>query len=160
PRDLPASYQLAQTRGDWGLYRRDGECQWSERFDTLLEGARDMGLSLPRAVQARDHSLRFDLARDGGSFARGWGHGELIDCDPAPGAGAKQAWIDSAFHPAGLQYQLTFRARAHEGTTKQRFAVGVNGVRAEVGVLARQMGTYTIDLPDGALRAGNNRIEL
>jgi hypothetical protein len=119
-----------------------------------------MGLSLPRAVQARDHSLRFDLARNGGSFSRGWGHGELVDCDPARWATTQQAWVDFDFDPAGLQYQLSFRARAHEGATKQRFAIAINGVRASVGVLSTQLTNYTLDIPDKALRAGSNRIEL
>jgi GPI mannosyltransferase 3 len=157
---LPKSYQQAQARGDWALYRRDGACQESQAHDWLLEGAQDMGLSLPRGVQARDHSLRFDLARNGGSFSRGWGHGELIDCDPARWATAKRAWIDFDFDPAGLQYQLSFRARAHEGATKQRFAVAINGVRASVGAMSTHLANYTVDIPDKALRPGNNRIEL
>jgi hypothetical protein len=158
--ELPKSYQLEAARGGWGLYRRDGICQQSQAFDWLLEGARDMGLSLPRAQQARDHSLRFDLARDGGSFSRGWGHGELVDCDPARWVSAKQAWVDFDFDPAGLQYQLSFRARAHEGATKQRFALAINGVRAKVGVMSPRLTDYAVDIPDKALRAGSNRIEL
>jgi GPI mannosyltransferase 3 len=156
---LPKSYQLTRARGDWALYRRDGSCQESQAYDSLLEGAQDMGLSLPRAEQAGDHSLRFDLARNGGSFSRGWGHGELIDCDPARWVTSKRAWVDFDFDPAGLQYQLSFRARAHEGATKQRFAIAINGVRANVGILPVRLATYTVDIPDKALRAGDNRIE-
>lgn len=156
---LPKSYQLTRARGDWALYRRDGACQESPAYDSLLEGAQDMGLSLPRAEQAGDHSLRFDLARNGGSFSRGWGHGELIDCDPARWVTSKRASVDFDFEPAGLQYQLSFRARAHEGATKQRFAITVNGVRASVGILPARLVTYTVDIPDKALRAGDNRIE-
>jgi phosphatidylinositol glycan class B len=157
---LPKSYQLAEARGDWALYRRDGTCQLSQAYDWLLEGAQDMGLTLPRAVQAGDHSLRFDLARNGGSFSRGWGHGELVECDPARWVTAKQAWVDFDFDPAGLPYQLTFRARAHEGATKQRFAIAVNGVRATVGPMSTRLTNYTVDIPDKALRNGSNRIEL
>jgi GPI mannosyltransferase 3 len=157
---LPKSYQLAQQRGDWAAYRRDGACQHTEAYDGLLEGAQDMGLSLPRAEQAPDHSLRFDLARDGGSFSRGWGHGELIDCDPARWATGKQSWVDFDFDPAGLQYQLSFRARAHEGAAKQRFALAINGVRVNVGVMSSQLTDYTLDIPDKALRAGSNRVEI
>jgi phosphatidylinositol glycan class B len=158
--ELPKSYQLAQARGDWALYRRDGTCQQDKAYDWLLEGAQDMGLTLPRAAQAGDHSLRFDLARNGGAFSRGWGHGELVDCDPARWVTAKQASVDFDFDPAGLQYQLSFRARAHEGATKQRFAVAINGVRASVGVMSTRLGDYVVDIPDKALRAGSNRIEL
>lgn len=157
---LPKSYQLARARGDWALYRRDGACQHSQAYDGLLEGAQDMGLSLPSAEQSPDHSLRFDLARNGGSFARGWGHGELVDCDPARWATGKQAWVDFGFDTAGMQYQLRFRARAHEGATKQRFAIAINGVRVSVGVMSTQLSDYTVDIPDKALRAGSNRIEL
>jgi len=157
---LPPSYQLTQQLGGWGLYRRDGVCQVSDVYDELLEGARDMGLSLPQAVQAPDHSLRFDLARNGGSFRRGWGHGELIDCDPARWVTSKRAWVEFDFDPAGLQYQLSFRARAHQGATKQRFIVAVNGVRMNVGVMSTQLGNYTLDIPDKALKLGPNRIEL
>lgn len=157
---LPGSYQLTQQRGEWGLYRRDGECSPSDTYDGLLEGAQDMGLVLRRAEQARDGSLRFDLARDGGSFTRGWGHGELIDCDPARWVSRKQARIDFDFEPAGPQYRLKLNARAHEGAKRQVFAVVVNGLRVHTGPMSRQMKTYSIDLPDKSLRPGANRIDL
>jgi hypothetical protein len=73
---------------------------------------------------------------------------------------AKQASVDFDFDPAGLQYQLSFRARAHEGATKQRFAVAINGVRAIVGLMSPRLSDYTVDIPDKALREGSNRIEL
>lgn len=157
---LPRSYQLAEQRGGWGLYRRDGICHPAKNYDRLLEGAQDMGLVLRRAEQAPDGSLRFDLARDGGSFSHGWGHGERIDCDPARWATGKQASIDFDFEPRGPRYQLNLHVRAHERTIRQRFAVAINGVRAHVGPLPRRMKRFAIDLPERALRSGPNRLEL
>jgi hypothetical protein len=158
--ELPGSYVLERQRGSWGIFRRAGVCQPPKDFDGLLEGAHDMGINLQSARQASDGSLRFDLAREGGSFRHGWGNGELIECDPARWVTSKEASVAFAFNPAGRQYQLRLLARGHEGIIKQRFAIIVNGVRVHVGAMSHQLKSYSVDLPENALRAGENRIDL
>ena len=160
PHLLPNSYKLTAQRGAWGLYRREGSCRADPDDDRLLEGARDMGLVRRQARQSSDGSLRFDLQRDSGAFAKGWGHGESLDCDAARWVDAKQAFIDFEFTPAGPQYALNVRARAHEGTAPQRFAIAINGQRVHVGPMSTNTKSYSFDVPEGALRSGKNRIEL
>ena len=161
PQTLPSAYTLERQRGSWGLFRREGTCSPLRDFDPMLEGARDMGLHLRRPVQASDDgSLRFDLRRDAGAFTQGWGHGETLNCDGARWAMGKRAYIDFEFEPAGPQYLFEFRARAHELATPQRFAVAVNGERLHVGQMSPQFRSYSFEIPEAALRAGPNRIEL
>ncbi len=161
PSTLPGSYKLQRQLGHWGLYRREGSCQSKQdRDDRLLEGARDMGLARRQALQGSDGAVRFDLLRDAGAFTAGWGHGELLDCDAARWVTGKHAFVDFEFNPTGPQYQLNMHARAHEWTTPQRFAVAVNGHRIHLGPMPSQLKTYAMDIPDHALRAGRNRIEL
>jgi hypothetical protein len=160
-RALPSNYSLQSTRGDWGLYRRDGSCLSDQRGDErLLEGARDMGLGRRKAHQASDGAMRFDLERDSGAFTKGWGNGELLDCSVARWVVGNRAFIDFDFVPTGFPYRIKFRARAHDWASPQKFGVAVNGKRARVATMSPQFGTYSIDVPDGALRSGPNRIEL
>jgi GPI mannosyltransferase 3 len=157
---LPGAYNLELQRGAWGLFRREGTCKGKRAADdALLEGARDMGLVRAKANQAPDGSVRFDLQRDSGSFVKGWGNGELLDCDVARWAVGKSSFVDFDFTPTGPQFQLNLRARAHELATPQRFAIAVNGQRLHVGPMSVQLKTYSVDIPDQALRAGRNRIE-
>jgi hypothetical protein len=158
---LPHTYKLQRQRGAWALYRRDGACvHRPSEDDRLLEGARDMGLVLQKAKQANDGAMHFDLLRDSAAFAHGWGHGEVLDCDAARWVDSKRAFVDFDFTPQGPQYMLNFRARAHEWATPQRFGVAVNGERIHVGPMSAQLKTYSIDIPDSALRSGKNRVEI
>lgn len=158
---LPTTYSLQSTRGAWGLYRRDGACHFDQSGDErLLEGARDMGLGRQKAQQAADGTMHFDLERDSGAFTQGWGNGELIDCKVARWVVGNRAFIDFDFVPTGLPYRLKLRARAHDWAAPQKFGVAVNGKRAHVAPLSPQFNTYSVDIPDGALRSGPNRIEL
>jgi GPI mannosyltransferase 3 len=157
---LPRSYELQARRGSWGLYRRDGACLPPLNEDErMLEGARDMGLARGQAKQAPNGSLRVDLERDAGAFAKGWGHGERLDCEMARWAEAKRAVLDFDFSPGGRAYQVLLRARAHERALPQTLQLVVNGVRQRVGRLSPQLRTYSVDLPEQALREGKNRIE-
>jgi GPI mannosyltransferase 3 len=157
---LPSAYTLELQRGDWGLYRREGGCRAPDDQDRMLEGARDMGLKRDPARQAGDGSLRLDLRRDAGAFSQGWGNGEMIDCDMARWAAGKRAAIDFEFSPGGPQYVLNLKARAHELATPQRFAIAINGERVHVGPLSAQLSSYSIVVPENALRPGKNRMEL
>jgi GPI mannosyltransferase 3 len=158
---LPHAYKLQRQRGDWALYRRDGACvHRATDDDRLLEGARDMGLVRQNARQSSDGAIHFDLQRDSAAFAQGWGHGEVLDCDAARWVDSKRAFVDFDFTPNGAPYVLNIRARAHERATPQRFGVAINGERVHVGPMSTQLKTYSIDIPESALRAGKNRIEI
>lgn len=157
---LPGAYTLESQRGAWGLYHRDGGCRAPDGFDHMLEGARDMGLTRANAHQADDGSLRLDLHRDSGAFSFGWGNGELLDCDMARWVVGNRALLELDFDPAGPQYLFNIRARAHELAVPQRFAVAINGQRVHVGPLSASLQSYSIEIPEGALQAGRNRIEL
>lgn len=157
---LPVSYRLEKESGSWGLYRRDGICRTPlQEDDRLLEGARDMGLGLRQAKQATDGSLRFDLQRDAGAFVHNWGHGELLDCDMARWATGTRAAIEFDFDPGERAYQLTVRARSHHDIWPQTVSVATNGMLQRVGGLSPELKTFSVDLPDQALRRGRNRIE-
>jgi GPI mannosyltransferase 3 len=158
---LPTDYSLQSTRGAWGLYRRDGACLSDQRRDErLLEGAQDMGLGRRKAQQESDGSMRFDLERDSAAFMQGWGNGELIDCHVARWVVGNRAFIDFDFVPTGFPYRFEFRARAHDGAAPQKFGVIVNGKRARVVPMSPRFTTYSVDVPEGSLRSGQNRIEL
>jgi hypothetical protein len=159
-RPLPSSYRLQVERGPWGLFRRDGACRMPTGAEAyMLEGAADMGLVRRKAQQAADGSLRFDVQRDSGAFSEGWGHGEVVDCIAARWVAGKRAIMDFDFTPAGPAYKLNLRGRAHERLSAQRINVEVNGQRILAGLMPRQMTTYSLDIPDGTLRPGQNRIE-
>jgi phosphatidylinositol glycan class B len=158
---LLAAYALQSQRGSWGLYRRPGACRPSPKDDDrLLEGARDMGLVRQKAKQERDGSLLFDLERDSGAFVQGWGHGERLACDMARWAVSKKAALEFELSPADRAYQLTLYARAHEAALPQTLSVVINGVTSRVGSMTNQLKGYSIDVREGALREGKNRIEL
>jgi hypothetical protein len=160
-RVLPSAYRLEHQRGSWGLFRRDGECRYERaEEDRWLEGARDMGIRLRKARQVSDGGIHFDLQRDAGSFARGWGHGETIACKVARWAVGKQAVVNFDFEPGERTYQLNLKAQPHDMTTRQRFTVHVNGVPVHLGVMPPRPESFSVDIPDGALRSGQNQIEI
>lgn len=157
---LTSNYSLESQRGTWALYRRDGGCSGARTDDDrLLEGARDMGLVRRKAKQAADGSLNFDLLRDAGAFAQGWGHGERIDCNMARWAVGKQGTLQFDLSGDGRPYHLVLHLRAHERAHPQTLQVLVNGERQRVGRVSTKFETYSIDLPDGVLRDGSNQIE-
>jgi hypothetical protein len=160
-RALPGAYRLEQERGSWGLFRRDGTCDVQHSDDDQwLEGARDMGLVRRKAQQSSDGTLRFDLQRDAGAFVEGWGHGELLACEGARWSVGKRSAIEFDFTPSDRAYQLIVRASAFGGANPQRFAVAINGQVVHGGPLKSNLDTYAMDVPDGALQDGANRIDL
>ena len=154
---VPADYEQVDSLGWLGLYRRPGECTLQRgQFDSYLDGARDMGLARQVAAQASDGAVRFDLLNDAGSFAQGWGHGEVIDCKPARWATSRRAVVTFYATEEGAAYSLSATLRAFEGGSDQRLRLSLNSRPVHEGIVPVEMTTLLANLP--ALRVGPNEL--
>src|SRR3954462_1426227 len=86
-----------------------------------------MGLNRPVAEQAQDGGIHFDLLRHAGSFVKGWGMGELIECQPARWADGHEGVVQfRAARPDGV-YVLRARLRAYVTAKEQHLKLSLNG---------------------------------
>lgn len=152
---LPAGYREVDSRGWLGLFRREGGCE-PLHLDPLLDGAHDMGLQRPSAGQAQDGSVRFDLLQHSGSFASGWGIGELIQCRPARWAVGRRSVV--RFTGSATDHSNVLRAslRAYHGAEQQHLVAALNGQTVYEGELPAERWQLSADTP--ALRRGQNEL--
>jgi phosphatidylinositol glycan class B len=154
---LPAGYTEVEHRGWLALFRRDGDCAPLARaFDPLLDGAHDMGLHRPIAQQAQDESVHFDLLRQSGSFAQGWGNGELLDCRPARWATGHRSLVQFRAASPGKAYVLRAHLLADAEGPAQHLRVSLNGQTVYEGGLPTAPQLLVADVP--ALLRGLNEL--
>ena len=154
---VPSGYVRVEDRGWLGLFRREGSCEPApEAFDPLLEGAHDMGLNRPVAEQAQDGSVRFDLLRHSGSFVKGWGMGERLDCRPARWADGHRSVVQFRAAGADQTYVLRARLRAYETATEQHLRLSLNGQSVYEGRVPVTPQRLSADIP--TLRRGLNEL--
>jgi phosphatidylinositol glycan class B len=154
---VPAGYTRVEDRGWLGLFRREGACAaLPSAFDPLLEGAHDMGLYRPVAEQAQDGSVHFDVLRHSGSFVKGWGMGELIECLPGRWVDGQRGLVQFRASAPDRAYVLRARLRAYETAKDQQLKLSLNGQGVYEGALPTTSQLITADLP--ALRRGRNEL--
>jgi phosphatidylinositol glycan class B len=154
---LPSGYVRVEDRGWLGLFRREGSCgPLPEPLDPLLEGAHDMGLNRPVAEQAPDGGIHFDLLRHAGSFVKGWGMGELIECQPARWADGHEGVVQ--FRAAALDglYVLRARLRAYATAKDQHLKLSLNGQSLYEGLVS--VTPRPLTAATRALRSGRNEL--
>ncbi len=152
---LPPGYQQVASRGWLGLFRREGACQ-PLKVDPLLDGAHDMGLYRPTAVQEQDGAVRFDLLQHSGSFTSGWGIGELVECRPARWAVGRKSLIRFQGSATDRTSVLRARLRAYDGTEPQQLVAALNGQVVFAGEVPVERWQLSADTP--ALRHGENEL--
>jgi len=154
---LPAGYTRVEDRGWLGLFHREGGCEsMPSAFDPLLEGAHDMGLNRPVAEQAQDGSVLFDLRRHSGSFAQGWGMGELINCKPGRWADGRHSVVQFRASASDRPYVVRARLRAFETATAQQLRLALNGSNLFTGPIPITPLVLTAEAPP--LRRGRNEL--
>jgi GPI mannosyltransferase 3 len=157
---LPSTYSRVAERGDVALFRRDGVCEAPPAgYDSMLEGAHNMGLRLPVPEQRLDGSYRLDLLRHSGAFTQGWGNGEILDCQPGRWAQAKHASIKFRIDTNTTNYDLKLRLRAYNRSPAQHLTLQINGKALYDGQLAPTSTDLKLNLLKQDLLKGENVLD-